>query len=384
MLSGSHVVVVGSVLTSGLQALIGDLGLDSCTKTFIHQLCDGPMHSNPLTELNDLTTPDKIALSTGGCVCLVAYWVFSSTIFDADHPRPEMHLFPEHFAVLDKFLQDDAHAQIQRSAGTIEALVAIGLWLESNGLLSTNPTSPLTNPTTSPEDPTSDFMRYIHLATLIALYHPQLQVRNAASALAGLVLHADPSDDDRLRILYDLLENCMFAALKARAIFWLREEMLAASAAAPKQQQQHQEQQQQEQQQQQRSLFATPQPLETLQYVVFPSLAFLLDGTAADQVEYLAQNATFLLQAVNFGLFLWGGGDAAGGGRWATVTPANLEATVRERWFEPLAEVVERVQREGTRPAADLGPLGPLEGEVALLGERLDRLGACEAFRVKG
>ncbi|GAB1320203.1 YAP1-binding protein 1 [Madurella fahalii] len=372
-----------------LVALIHDLGLDSCTKTFIQQLGDGPMHSDPLTEPNELDSPDKIALSTGGCACLVAYWIFSSTVFDADHPRPEMHIFPEHFAALDKFLQDDAHAQIQKSLGTIEALVTIGLWLESNKLLASDPNSSLTNPTTSPEDPTSDFMRYIHLTTLIALYHPQIQVRNAASTLAGLVLHSDPSEDDRLRILYDLLENCMFASLKARAIVWLREEILAAAAATaaavsepnPKQQQ---------------SLFTTPQPLETLQYVVFPSLAFLLDGTTTDQVEYLAQNATFLMQAVNFGLFLWGGSssstngsngsseDGGAGGKWAAVIPANLEATVRERWFEPLGEVVERVEREARKEGEEAAELGPLQGELGVLRERLGRLGGCEGFQVKG
>lgn len=347
------------------------------------------MHSDPLAEPNDLDSPGKVALSTGGCVCLVAYWIFSSTMFDADHPRPEMHIFPEHFAVLDKFLQDDAHAQIQKSLGTIEALVTIGLWLESNQLLSSDPTSSLTSPTTSPEDPTSDFMRYIHLTTLIALYHPQIQVRNAASTLAGLILHSDPSEDDRLRILYDLLENCMFASLKARAIVWLREEILAAAAAAAANTNNPDQKQQQ-------SIFTTPQPLETLQYVVFPGLAFLLDGTATDQVEYLVQNATFLMQAVNFGLFLWGGsssstngrsgssGDAGGAGRWAAVIPGNLEATVRERWFEPLREVVERVEggsrKEGEAATAELGPL---EGELAVLRERLDRLGGCEGFKLK-
>src|SRR4051794_39074297 len=98
------------------------------------------MHSEPLAEANDLSSLDQVALSTGGCVCLVAYWVFSSTVFDASRPQPEMHIFPEHFAVLDKFLQDDAHSQIQQSSGTIEALIAIGLWLQSNNLISANPT----------------------------------------------------------------------------------------------------------------------------------------------------------------------------------------------------------------------------------------------------
>lgn len=358
------------------------------------------MHSEPLEE-PDLSSPDKIALSTGGCVCLVAYWAFSSTVFDASHPQPEMHVFPEHFAVLDKFLQDDAHSQIQNSVGTIEALITIGLWLESNNLVSTNPSSPLANPTASPEDPTSDFMRYIHLTTLIALYHPSIQVRNAASVLAGLVLHANPEDDDRLKILEDLLENCMFATLKARAVAWLREELLAAAKQQQQQQQQQQNQQTQQQQNQQQqkqpstqqkqppppqqtNLFATPLALETVQYVVFPPLASLLDLPTLGLVEYLTANAPFLLQAVNFALFLWGsaaeGGTESESGRssgWKQVLPANMEATVRERWLEPLREVVERVGKEKEsgeleREGVELGPLG---GELEVLGERVRRLG---------
>ncbi|KAK4143658.1 YAP1-binding protein 2 [Dichotomopilus funicola] len=381
-----------------LVALIGDLGLDSCSKSFIQQIFEGPMHSNPLEE-PDLTSPSKIALSTGGSVCLVAYWVFSSTVFDSKHPEPEMRVFPEHFAILDKFLQDDAHAQIQSSVGTIEALVTIGLWLQSNNLLSTNPTSPLTNPTTSPEDPTSDFMRYIHLTTLIALYHPAIQVRNAASVLAGLILHADPEEEDRLKVLEDLLENCMFATLKARAVAWLREELISASTPSPSKPPQ------------QTTLFATPQALEAVQYSVFPPLAHLRTLVTADVVEYLSANAPFLIQAANFALFLFGGGSsaisststtttttnekaaaaaAAGAAekeepskkpqyRWAHILPNNMEATVRERWLEPLREAAERVEKERVSGELEkeggVGDLGPLGGELEVLRDRVGRFG---------
>ncbi|KAK3898836.1 YAP1-binding protein 2 [Staphylotrichum tortipilum] len=363
-----------------LVALISDLSLDSCSKTLIHQLCDGPIHADPLAEANDLSAADKVALSTGGCVCLVAYWVFSATIFDASRPQPEMHLFPEHFAVLDKFLQDDAQSQIQSAPGTIEALLALGLWLHANNLVSANPTSPLTNPTTSPEDPTSDFMRYIHLTTLVALYHPSLRARNAASTLAGWVLHADPSDDDRLRILEDLLENCMFASLKARAVAWLREELIAAanllSSPLPSPLPAGQQQPPQ-------NLFATPQALETVQYAVFPPLRpALLDAPApaTDAAEFLAGNMPFLMQAANFGVFLWGGGNGEGS-KWERVMPANMEATVRERWVEPLREVMERAR--GAEEGGEGGGGGWMgkQGEVGVLGERLGRLGGCLGAR---
>ncbi|KAL1836592.1 hypothetical protein VTJ49DRAFT_4896 [Mycothermus thermophilus] len=382
-----HELQARDAIVGRLEALISDLGLASCSKAFVQHICDGPMHSDPL-ENPDLSSPDSIPLSTGGCVCLVAYWVFSAAVFDAGatRPDPEIHIFPEHFAVLDKFLQDDAHAVIQRCAGTVEALIALGLWLHRAGRISTDPTSPLANPTGSPEDPTSDFMRYTHLATLVALYHPSLRVRDAACTLAAAVLHADPEDDDRLRILEDLLENCMFSTLKARAVAWLSEEIMAASKAEKEQQPQN-------------NLFATPLALETLQYFVFPPLANLVDLDPDELFEHLVTDMPFLLQAVNFALFLWGSSSAKAittgeekENPWKHVLPANMEATVRERWFEPLCEAVRRAGQRGLElesekaagkvVAEQQGSLALRGGEMEVLKERIGRLEAVGAFPI--
>lgn len=332
-----------------LKALIGDLGLSSPSDTFINELINSPLQaSSPVSE--PPSDPSKIYLPTGGAVILAAYWIFSSTIFDASHPSPDIRIFPEHFAILDKFLQDDAHAQIQKSPGTIEALIAIGLWLHYSNLLSRGSVdSHLKSTTTSSEDPTSDFMRYTHLATLIALFHPNLQVRNAASVLAGLVFHSDPEDEDRLKILYDLLENCTFASLKARAVVWLREEIISATTNPSSS-----------------SIFSATQALETLQYVVFPNLDFLEEMQATEEkVEYLAGNMQFLLQVVNFGLFLWGG-NGEGKGKKEYV-PENMDAAVRERWWEPLVKVLEGLEglegMEGNKGVEGLD-LGSKEGEA--------------------
>ncbi len=285
-----------------------------------------------------------------------------------------MNIFPEHFSLLEKFLQDDAEGQIRKAHGTIEALVAIGLWLQFNDHISVTPTSPLTKPATSTDDEASDFMKYLHLTTLVALYHERLHVRNAASTLAGLVLHADPSDEDRLRILYDLLENCMFASLKARAVNWLREEIIAASpspsseapssskdtpASTPPP-----------------NAFATPQALETVQYVVFPNLNFLRELGPSELVDYMSQNTPFLLQAANFGLFLWSSD------RWVHVLPANAEATVKERWFEPLLDAVSRAVKS-TEDGGELAgeDLGPVRFDLDVLRERLPALAKAGGFR---
>jgi Uncharacterised protein family, YAP/Alf4/glomulin len=347
------------------QALIRDLGVVSCSRSFLDRLCAGPINSDPLSGSGDASNPDDIALSTGGCVCLVAYWVFSSTIFDADQPTPDANIFPEHFSILEKFLQDDAERKILQSRGTTEALVAVGLWLQSNNHISATPDQPEVevNPGASSEDPTSNFMRYLHLITLVALYHPQIRVRNAASVLAGLILHADPADDDRLRILYDLLENCMFASLKACALAWLREEFIVASTSTPAETDVVP------------NVFSGPQALETMQYVVFPNMNFLLELEPSELVEYLMQNTPFLLQAVNFGLFLFCSD------KWKHVLPANMDATVKERWFEPLSNAIQTAENEIKAGEASGEDAGPFAFNLDVLKERMSSLAASKAFK---
>jgi hypothetical protein len=345
--------------------LTRDLGLTEASDIFIKTLVQGPMNNDPLGETDDISSPGDIALSTGGSISLLAYWVFSSTVFDADHPTPAMHIFPEHFALLEQLLQDDAHGQIRNAPGTIASLVALGLWLEENKLISAGPSTDGTNPSTAvAENPSGNFMTYHHLLTLITVYHPSQQVRNAANALAGAVLHDDPDAQDRLRILEDLLENCMFTNLKACAVAWLREELISAlsspssqstgassGVSTPN------------------NIFATPDALDTVQYAVFPSLGFLKEADQSTLAEYWVVNAAFLIQAANFALFLW-----RGDGRVDHLVPEGMDAAVGERWADPLLAAAETYLRDAK------GEDRKAEMEVGILKDRLERLRGTEGF----
>jgi hypothetical protein len=337
------------------------LGLTECSETFIKELVRGPIRNDPLGETDDLSNPEDIALSTGGSISLLAYWVFSSTVFDAHHPTPLMHIFPEHFALLEQLLQDDAHDQIRNAPGTIASVVALGLWLEENKLISAGPATEQTTPSSAvAENPSGNFMTYHHLLTLIAVYHPSLQVRNAANSLAGAILHDDPVAEDRLHILEDLLENCMFTNLKACAITWLREELLAAAASsssAPATAGTSS------------NIFATAEALDSIQYAIFPSLSFLKDADQATLQEYWVVNASFLIQAANFALFLW-----RGDGSMDHVLPEGMDAAVGERWAEPLLVAAEAYLKGGA------GEDKKGEMEVSILAERLGRLKGAEGF----
>lgn len=298
--------------------------------------------------------------------------MFSSTVFDADQPKPDIYVFPDHFTLLDQLLEDDAQSQIQTTPGTAEALVALGLWLEENKLISSSPdtlpSSSSETPAEGAEGPVANFMTYHHLLTLIAVYHPSILIRNAANALAGAILHADPTEEDRLRILEDLLENCMFAQLKASAVTWLREELISAVTAA-------------EGGSDAQSLFSGPEALDTVQYAVFPDLAPLRELDAAGVREHWAANAPFVLQAVNLALFLWSSGDD---NRFAAVVPPGMNAAVAERWAAPLWAAAETMAGDKGKEKEEEDAGGGSRIELEVLRERLRRLAATEAFKSLG
>lgn len=340
-----------------LVALIKDLGLDSCPKSYVIKLSEGPIVSDPLSAPDDFSDPDDVALSTGGCVDLIAYWAFSATIFDADQPTPEMNILPEHLTLLEKLLDEDPESQIRQSPGTFQSLVAIGLWLHASDHISASSYKLARSPKADDEQP-SGFMQYLHLITLIALYSPRIAWRNSAIQLAGYVFHANPSEDDRLHILNDLLENCTFATLKAAAITWLREEIIAASSNPSSSS----------------TIFATPQAFDTLQYVIFPPFSSLSETPTEELIDFFTQQMHFLMQAANFGLLLWSSD------KWVHVLPPNADATVKERWFRPLYSAVERVRE--LRSDKDAEQLGPLLFELDVLQQRMVQMSESERFRV--
>ncbi|KAI3399357.1 hypothetical protein diail_7084 [Diaporthe ilicicola] len=312
-----------------LVALTRDLGLTTCPKSIIHDICNEPVNRQPLTNIEEASNAADIDLSTGGMICLMAYWVFSSTVFDADAPTPEMYLFPDHLTLLENFLGEIPQSQILENPATIEAILVIGLWLEENKLIS---------PQTAKDE--ANFMAYHHALTLCSVFHPSIHVRNAAVTLAGLILHDDPDDADRLKILEDLLENAPFASLKACALTWLREELIGANKASSSKAKEAAGASEHV------NIFATTQCIEQLQYAIFPNLVSALEKAGTEALlEYWTENSAFLIQAANFAYFLFAS-DAC-----KEVVPGAMGAAVEQRYVEPLlaaaGKLEEWIKKEG-------------------------------------
>lgn len=272
---------------------------------------------DPLSEDTDPAHPENIHLSTAGFACLTAYWMFSTDIFDAPNDHVNLDIFPEHYTLLKTLTGDNAEVEVMGNPGTFESLVVIALWLHTHK--GTLPASP---------EVEAAFMAYHHQLTLISVFHPNIRVRNAATSVAGSILHSDPDEGSRLATLEDLLENCVFSNLQACAVTWLREEMIAAKKSGSN------------------SIFTSPDCFEKLQYTIFPDLTQLQTADTDTMWEFWNENAPFHLAVANFALFLFGGQD------FKELAPAGMGTTIEHRYVAPLIQVAETLSKsvEGKEP----------------------------------
>ncbi|EFY91378.1 YAP1-binding protein 1 [Metarhizium acridum] len=300
-------------LVGQLAAVAGDLDFAKMTFAELREILQAPIVRDPLAIEFDPANVGEVKISGGGLLCLIAYWVFAGGVFDADQPRPDVYVFPDHQQLLKHYIGDDPQSEILNNPGTMEALVVLAIWLVGQKKLAQGGATD-----TNAKD---NYMPYHHLITLISVFHPNIYVRNAATVVAGAVLHSDPDEDDRLTILEDLLENCMFGSLQACAITWLREEVISARKTNSK------------------GRFSTPDCFESIQYTLFPDLTYLKEADIEALLEFWAEGSPFHLQAANFALFLFGN-------EYKDLAPAGMAAAIEHRYVQPLLHASGRLIEE--------------------------------------
>ncbi|KAH7159972.1 YAP-binding/ALF4/Glomulin [Dactylonectria estremocensis] len=330
-------------LVGQLVAVANDLGLSKLTSAQVKQILEAPVSSNPFSGEPDSQHPEDTKLSTGGFLCFTAYRMFASEIFDADYDHRNINVFPDHHLLMKRFLETEPEAQIVGNPGTVESLIVAALWLNEKKRMSDD-----SNTNAGME---VNFMSFHHLLTLVSVFHPSLRVRNASTVLAGLILHADPEEDDRLSIMEDLLENCMFSSLQACAVTWLREEIVAARKTGSN------------------GRFSNPECLDALQYTLFQDLVHLNETDSVGLWEYWVQNAPFHLQVANFALFLFGGKD------YKDLAPAGMAAAIEHRYVRPLLAAAKKLQNAVEKKEVDgEGREGEVLMQLGILSDILERV----------
>ncbi|KAL6853156.1 YAP-binding/ALF4/Glomulin [Trichoderma novae-zelandiae] len=329
-------------LVGQLVALASDLGLSKLPPFKLKEYLEGPIRRQPLSIDFDPQQPQQLHLSTGGLICLNAYWMFAADVFDSDRGFPDeqlmpQYMLPDHQVLLQRFLGDEAQGQIAANPGTTEALIVMAIWLDGRKAIS-NPKDAGTN---------AGFMPYHHLLTLISAFHPNIRVRNAATVVAGYILHADPEEEDRLAILEDMLESCIFPSLQACAVTWLREELIAAKKSGSK------------------GRFSSPECLETIQYTLFPDLSHLKQADASTLLEFWAQSAPLHLQVANFALFLFGED-------YKALAPVGMAAAIEHRYVEPLLHAARALAKAAGAKEVDIH--GENLMQLSILEDTLSRI----------
>jgi hypothetical protein len=292
------------------------------------------------------SSPDDVPLSQVGSLFLISFFVFSSVIFDTNVSEPPLHIFPGHLLLLQHFLgTDGAHTTGTESSSVIDAVLAIGIWLEHSNRFVDGPL----------ED--EDFFQYLQTLSLLSANTPSPTLRYAAHILLTSVLHAHPVDSTRLGFIVDTLENCPFETLKASAVGWLKDEVVTAH------------------QRKDVSAFSTPVALSATQPYLFLDLSPLVSTSNEEALKEVRETFPYHMAVLNFLYFI-------SAEQYSEIVPEGTKKVAMDIYLKPLKAVLDRLQ---TALQPDSGVLATVRdeteasvalSEVQLLGERL---GLCMA-----
>jgi len=292
---------------------------------------DSPVEDD--LEENYPSTPADISLSPAGVLFLITSFIFSSILFKSTTPLPNLSIFPDHTKLVKQFIGTDGPATVgTEQAGVIDAILAIGLWLEHNNQFVTGPL----------ED--DDFLQHLQSLSLLSANNPSPTLRYGAHVLASSILHAHPVDRLRLAFITDTLEHCPYETLKASAVSWLKEEIITVHERKSE------------------NIFSSTVALAATQPYLFPDLTPMVNATDEEILEDLAQSFPFHMAVVNFLYFI-------GGKQYAHVVPSAMMAVVDEIYLEPLKAAQERTvaKLESRSEKEQEG----MKVELQLLGERI-------------
>jgi hypothetical protein len=278
-------------------------------------------------------SPESIPLSRAGSLFLVTSFIFSSILFGSQISPPVITIFPDHAKILKGFIHTTQPETIgSEEQGVIDAVLAIGLWLEHTNRFVSGPL----------ED--EDFLLHLQSLSLLSANNPSPTLRYASHALTSSILHAHPVDRLRLTFISDTLEECPYESLKASAVSWLKEEIITAEERKSE------------------NLFASAAALTAVQPYLFPDSSELAELAGEELIQALAQGSPFHMAVVNFLYFL-------GGKRYKHVAPSGMVAIVEEIYLGPL-RIAQEKALSAVRSASDEEGDG-MEVELQLIGERI-------------
>jgi hypothetical protein len=321
-----------------LQAIARDLGLSEYPELLdaIYRTDSCPAEY----ETEYPSSPGDIPLSQAGSLFLVTSILFSSIIFESKTAQPTLTIFPDHAKLVKHFIGPNGPINIGGEVpGVIDAILAIGLWLEHINAFVNGPLDD------------QDFLQHLQALSLLSANTPSASSRYAAHVLTSSILHAHPVDRLRLTFISDTLEECPFESLKASAVSWLKDEIITA------------------QERKSENVFASNLALAAAQPYLFPDTSALLSGTLEEVEQELEQTFPFHMAVLNFLIFITKG-------NYSHMVPTGMLTVVEEIYLGPLRTALEKVlgSPSGSGPRDLHDPkviLQMLDERVAMCSNRL-------------
>ena len=233
-----------------------------------------------LDEEQDLpSSASDVPLSKTGSIYILATMAASSTLFGAPASLPNLSLVPHFAGILASSLGDSATGSTgAESEPLIDAVLFLGF------LISAQPKIP------ADDDNDHVFNNVLQRLSLLSANMPSPVLRYHAHLLTSSILHLNPSEHSRLAFIRDTLEHCPFENLKASAIGWLKDELLAAERDGQGKKEIDAEE----------PIFATSAALTTLAPFIFPNPEKLMEGqSTTDSYATFQVNQPFYLAVLN-------------------------------------------------------------------------------------
>ena len=220
---------------------------------------------------------NDVPLSRTGSIYLLSAMAASSALFDAPTASPSFNIVPDFAAILASALGDSATGSTgAEPEPLIDAVLFLGfLTIDSGQGMSTNDDTAYNN--------------ILQRLSLLSANMPSPALRYHAHVLTSSILHAHPSDHFRLAFIRDTLEHCPYENLKASAIGWLKDELLAAN-----------ETNEEKETMAEPSIFSTPAALTTLGPFICPDPEELMkDQSISDSYATFQAYQAFYLAVLN-------------------------------------------------------------------------------------
>ena len=233
--------------------------------------------ADQLIHTHSSITTAELPFSPIGGVYMVAAKALTEYLTGNRSPTLAMSIFGEHDELTTNLINMSETSMEPPSL--IDSLVVLGwIALRTNG------------PYVEPES-SAEFYAYLQRLSLISATTPLSSLRYQSHVLSTTVLYSHRSSKVRFGYILDTLEHCPLYSIKASAVGWMKDEVLAAFGiagiskimeAGPRQRDEPQDE----------NIFRSPTTMQTLWPYIFPALDV--------SIEDLSTSFPFWLASLNF------------------------------------------------------------------------------------